>query len=132
MAGSERSPGTDIPERLTLAARGWLHDGVQLLRVRLELLGVEAREHAYTTVELLLAGMAAVIFLGLGLGFLAALLTVMLWDGHRVLALAMFTTLFLVLGGLAVWLAWRRWRRSQAWFEHSAGELRQDEDRLGA
>ena len=50
------------PERVTQALRGWLHDGVQLLRVRLELLSVEAREHAVAVVELMLAGLAAVGF----------------------------------------------------------------------
>jgi uncharacterized membrane protein YqjE len=130
MAASDRSSAADAPERLTQAAQGWWRDGVRLLRVRLELLGVEAREHAYTTIELLLAGLAAIVCLGLGLGFLAALLTVMLWEGHRVLALAVFTTFFLMLGGLAAGLALSRWRRTQRWFEASADELRADEDRL--
>ncbi|MEN9904337.1 MAG: hypothetical protein RLZZ555_902, partial [Pseudomonadota bacterium] len=109
---------------------GWLHDGVQLLRVRLELLSVEAREHAFAIVELLVAALAAVILLGLGLGFLAVLLTVLLWDSHRVLALAIFATLFLTLGGIALLMLRSRWQASQRWFEASLDELRQDGERL--
>ena len=120
----------DAPERVTQALRGWLHDGVQLLRVRLELLSVEAREQVLAIVGLLLAGLAAVILLGLGLAFLAVLLTVLLWDGHRVLALSVFTTLFLTLGGVALLLLRSRWQVSQRWFESSLGELRQDGERL--
>ena len=124
--GSRAAP----PERVTQALRGWLRDGVELLRVRLELFGVEAREHALATFELLLAGLATLLFLGLGLGFLALLITVLLWDSHRVLALAVFATLFLTLGGLALWLLRRRWRDSQRWFDASLGELNRDGERL--
>lgn len=128
MAGEDSAQ--QAPERVTQALRGWLHDGVQLLRVRLELLSVEAREHALATLELLLAGLAAVLLLGLGLGFLAVLLTVLLWDSHRVLALAVFSTLFLTLGGMALLLLRSRWQASRRWFESSLDELRQDGERL--
>lgn len=121
---------TPQPERLTQALRAGLRDGVQLLRVRLALLGVEAREHALGVVELLAAALAAVILLGLGLGFLAVLLTVMLWDSYRVLALTVFATFFLTLGIAALAVAKANWRRQSRWFDASVQELRQDEDRL--
>ena len=130
MAGEDSAQ--QAPERVTQALRGWLHDGVQLLRVRLELLSVEAREHALAVVELLVAAMAAVILLGLGLGFLAVLLTVLLWDSHRLLALAIFATLFLTLGGVALLMLRSRWQASQRWFDASLGELRQDGERLSS
>lgn len=132
MADQERPHADPAPERVTQALRGWLHDGVQLLRVRLELLSVEAREHALAVVELLVAAMAAVILLGLGLGFLAVLLTVLLWDSHRLLALAIFATLFLTLGGVALLMLRSRWQASQRWFDASLGELRQDGERLSS
>ena len=132
MAEQDRPHADPAPERVTQALRGWLHDGVQLLRVRLELLSVEAREHAFAVVELLVAAMAAVILLGLGLGFLAVLLTVLLWDSHRVLALAIFATLFLTLGGIALLMLRSRWQASQRWFDASLDELRQDGERLSA
>ncbi len=122
----------DSPERVTQALRGCLRDGLRLLRVRLELLSVEAREHALATVELLLVGLAALLFLALGVGFLAVLLTVLLWDSHRVLALAVFATLFLTLGGVALWLLLRHWRASQRWFDASLDELDRDGERLSS
>ena len=130
MAAEDRPHADPAPERVTQALRGWLHDGVALLRVRLELFGVEAREHALASVELLLAGLAALLFLGLGLGFFAVLLTVLLWDSHRLLALAVFTTLFLTLGLVALLLLRQRWQTTQRWFDASLAELGQDEQRL--
>lgn len=117
-------------ETVTQALRGWLRDGLRLLQVRLELLGVEAREHALDLIGLLLAGLAALLFLGLGLGFLAVLLTVLLWDSHRVLALTAFATLFLTLGGLALFWLRHRWHNSERWFQASLDELQQDRERL--
>ena len=130
MAAADRPHADPAPERVTQALRGWLHDGVALLRVRLELFGVEAREHALASVELLLAGLAALLFLGLGLGFFAVLLTVLLWDSHRLLALAVFSTLFLTLGLVALVLLRQRWQTTQRWFDASLEELRQDDQRL--
>ena len=130
MAEQDRPHADPAPERVTQALRGWLHDGVALLRVRLELFGVEAREHALASVELLLAGLAALLFLGLGLGFFAVLLTVLLWDSHRLLALAVFSTLFLTLGLVALVLLRQRWQTTQRWFDASLEELRQDDQRL--
>lgn len=130
MAAEDRPHADPAPERVTQALRGWLHDGVALLRVRLELFGVEAREHALASVELLLAGLAALLFLGLGLGFFAVLLTVLLWDSHRLLALAVFSTLFLTLGLVALVLLRQRWQTTQRWFDASLEELSQDDQRL--
>lgn len=130
MAAEDRPHADPAPERVTQALRGWLQDGVALLRVRLELFGVEAREHALASVELLLAGLAALLFLGLGLGFFAVLLTVLLWDSHRLLALAVFATLFLTLGLVALLLLRQRWQLAQRWFDASLAELRQDDQRL--
>ena len=130
MAAEDRPHADPAPERVTQALRGWLHDGVALLRVRLELFGVEAREHALASVELLLAGLAALLFLGLGLGFFAVLLTVLLWDSHPLLPLAVFPTLFLPLGLVALVLLRQRWQTTQRWFDASLEELRQDDQRL--
>lgn len=131
MAETDRAAASSSTSTESLAAglRGWLHDGARLLRVRLELLSIEARDHALGVVELLLLGLSAVILLGLGLGFLSILLTVLLWDGHRTLALTVFAVLFLTLGVGALLLAWRLWRREQKWFDASLRELRLDEER---
>lgn len=127
---AQAEPGaSSSPESLVAGVRGWLHDGVRLLRVRLELFGVEARDHALSVVELVTLAVATVLLLGLGLGFLAVLITVLLWDSHRTLALTLFTTLFLTLGTVALVAALRLIRRDHRWFEASLAELRQDENR---
>lgn len=123
--------GTAAPEgSLVAALRGTLHDGVELLRVRLELVSLEAREHSSQVVELAVLGVAAALLCGMGLLFLAMFLTVLWWDEHRLLALGVFTGLFIGLGAVALCLALRRWRQARHWFAASLDELRQDAQRL--
>lgn len=130
MAKADPADPNSSQESLASGIRGWLHDGVQLLRVRLELLSVEAREHAFDVLEMMWLGLAAVLLLGLGLGFLAVLFTVLLWDSHRTLALALFSGFFLTLGGVALVAARRVWQRDRRWFEASLKELQLDEQRV--
>jgi uncharacterized membrane protein YqjE len=118
------------PLRLAASLKGLAGTVLTLLQVRLELLSVEAQEEVVRVVGLLLYGMAAVIFLALGLGFVAILLTVALWETQRLLALAVFATLFLALGGVAAWLAYQRAQRGSALFVASLAELRQDREQL--
>jgi uncharacterized membrane protein YqjE len=125
MAAKEDQPQPS----LWSAARGWLHDAVELLHVRLSLLGVEAQEHALDAALALAAMLAAAILVSLGLGFLAILLTVVLWDSYRVLVLAIFGVSFLTGGALV--LAWAlRGLRRMRWFAASIEELGRDVERL--
>jgi len=111
--------------------RGVVRDALALLRVRLELLALEGRSHAQAVVALLLLGFAAVGLLLLGLGFLAALLTVLWWDTPlRLLALSAFAFVFLTLGAVAAWAAWRNWQAELRWFEATLHELKSDQGRL--
>ena len=126
------------PDRSTEAAatsllgglKGWLHDGTELLRVRLELFSVEAREHALGLVQVLVLGVAAVLLLGMGVAFFAVLLTVLLWDSHRTLVLGVFTAIFLSVGAGAVVAARQVLQRQRQWFASSARELARDAERL--
>ena len=118
------------PRRLAASLQGLAGTVLTLLQVRLELLSVEAQEEVVRVVGLLLFGALAVVLLALGLGFLAILLTVAWWETQRLLALAVFATLFLVLGGVAAWLAHLRVRRGSALFAASLAELRQDREQL--
>lgn len=119
------------PERLAVSLRGFSASLVEFLSVRLELVSVEAREEALRLGELLLFGAIAVILLGLGLTFLAILLTVLLWDSHRLLALAVFATVFLTLGAVAAYAARARLARGSRLFEASLAELDRDKQSLG-
>ena len=122
--------GTAPPLRLATSLKGLVGTVLTLLQVRLELLSVEAQEEVARLVGLLLYGAMAVVLLALGLGFLAMLITVALWETQRLLALAVFTTLFLALGGVAAWQAWQLARRGSMLLAASLAELRQDRDRL--
>jgi len=118
------------PLRLAASLKGLAGTVLTLLQVRLELLSVEAQEEVVRVVGLLLWGVVAVILLALGLGFLAILITVALWETQRLLALAVFATLFLSLGGVAAWQAYQRALRGSALFAGSLAELRQDREQL--
>ena len=110
--------------------RHLLADAAELLQVRLELLGLEAREDIGQLLTLGVQAALAVVLLSFGLIFLALFLTVMLWDSQRLLALGIFTTAFLGVGAVLTLLAWQRLRRGLRLFRASIQELRADRERL--
>lgn len=103
---------------------------LSLLQVRLELFGVEAREEISRLTELVALVVMACVLACLGLGFLAILLTVALWDSHRLVALTAFTVLFLTLAGVAIGMARARLARGSHMFQASLDELKRDQDAL--
>jgi len=110
--------------------RQLLADAIELIQVRLELLGLEAREDLGQLLTLGVQAALAVVLLSFGLIFLALFLTVMLWDSQRLLALGIFTTVFLGGGAVLGLLAWQRLRRGLRLFRSSIQELRADRERL--
>lgn len=118
------------PERLAVSLRGLAGSLIEFISIRLELVGVEAREEALRLGELVLYGAIALVLLSLGLTFLAVLLTVLLWDSHRLLALAVFATLFLTLGALAFMAARVRLAQGSRLWGASLDELHRDKERL--
>lgn len=118
------------PQRLSSSLKGLAATVLELMQLRLELLSVEAQEEVLRVGALLVYGAVAVAFLSLGVVFLALLITVALWDSHRVLALALFTALFLLMGAVAAWLARERVRSGTRLFSASVEELRQDREGL--
>lgn len=116
--------------RLSASVRGLAATLIELAQVRLELLSVEAQEEVLRVAGLLAYGAIALVCLALGLGFLAILITVALWDTHRLLALAVFAALFLLAGLLAAWRARERVQRGSRLFSASIDELRQDREAL--
>jgi uncharacterized membrane protein YqjE len=120
----------DQPERLAFTLRGFVANWVELAQNRLALLSVETRLEVLRLCELLLYGAIAVVTLALGVGFLAVLLTVLLWDGYRLLVLAIFATLFLTLGVIAAWFAYTRAAHGTRLWGASLDELAHDQERL--
>ena len=118
------------PPRLGASVRGLAATMLELLQVRLELLSVEAQEEVLRVTGLLVCAAIAVVFLSLGLGFVAILITVALWDTQRLLALGVFATVFLVLGLVAAWRARQHVRSGSRLFAASIAELRSDRETL--
>jgi uncharacterized membrane protein YqjE len=118
------------PERLAVSLKGFFSSLIELVHVRLELITVEARDEALRLTELLVYGALAIAFLTFGIAFVAVLLTVLLWDSHRLLALTLFSTLFITLGVLAAIVARARMAEGTRLFASSLEELKRDRDSL--
>ena len=117
-------------ERLAVSLRGFASSLIELAQLRLALAGVELREEVQRLGELLLYGAMSVVLLSLGLGFFSVLLTVLLWDSHRLLALAVFAAIFLTLGVAALLVARARLARGSRLWAASLEELARDRQRL--
>ena len=118
------------PEGAATRVRGLFADLLELAQVRLELFTVEARVELSRLTWLAVLGALAVVFVSFGLIFLAIFLTVLVWDTHRLVALGIFTTLFLGGGLVLALLAWQRARQGARMFAASRDELRRDQERL--
>lgn len=121
---------SEQPAGLLASLRGAATHGVALLRTRLELLKVETEEEAARLAGLLLWGLAAVLLSIVGAVFLAVFLTVLWWESHRLLALGVFSALFVAAAAVAVAMARRRAREGSRLFAASLAELRRDEAAL--
>ncbi|WP_173065915.1 phage holin family protein [Sulfurimicrobium lacus] len=112
--------------------KGFGATGVAMVRTRLELLSTELAEEKERLLTQLVLGLAALFFIGLGIIFAALFLTVVLWDSHRLLALGMFTVLFLGLGIAALVAAAKFARTQPKLFAASLAELSKDQDHLSS
>lgn len=110
--------------------KGLAASSVAIVRTRLELLSTEVAEEKERFLSLLWLGMAAFFFIGLGIIFAALLLTVALWESHRLLVLAILTLLFLGLGLAALSMALKQARSGSRLFSASLAELSKDQDHL--
>lgn len=115
---------------LFASTKGLFATGITLLRNRLELLGVELAEERVRLLSLLAYGAAAFVCIAAGLVFLAIFLTVLLWDSHRLLALGVFSALFLGAGIASLTLAMNLSRSGSKLFSASLAELRRDSESL--
>jgi uncharacterized membrane protein YqjE len=71
-------------------------------------------------------GIAAVLLAVVGATFFAVFLTVLLWDSQRLLALGIFSALFLGAASLAIFMTLRLARQGSQLFAGSLTELRHD------
>jgi len=120
------SAGSGVAARL----RSYAADAIGILQTRLELLATEVAEEKLRLGAFLGYAAVAFFFLGFGAVLLALLITVLLWDSHRLLALGVFTALFLAAGIAAALVAARISRQDARLFTASISELAQDRDMI--
>lgn len=115
---------------LLVSLRGLAATSVGLLRTRIELFRLEFHEETGRLLGLLLWGFAAVLLAILGTAFVAAFLTVLFWDGYRLLVLGLFALFFVGTASVSVAMVVRLIRRGSGLFAASLAELRRDETEL--
>lgn len=99
-------------------------------RIRLELFAIEAQEEKERIAGLLLWAVLAALLAGFGLLMLLVLVTVALWDSHRMLALGGGTLVLVVAAVFAVLKVKTLIAQPASLFQSSIGELRADADAL--
>ncbi len=107
--------------------------GVSLLtlgRIRLELFAIEAQEEKERIASLLLWAVLAALLAGFGLLTGLVLITVMLWDSYRLLALGLSTVGLVAAAVVAVSKVKKLIDQPASLFQASIGELRADADAL--
>lgn len=113
---------------LARGLRGFIDGLLATAQTRLELFVVEAQEEKLRLASLLFNTLLAAVFLGFGVVFLAVFLTVLFWDGYRLIALGVGTVALIACGLLAARNAARDARSSL--FATTLGELARDRDAL--
>ena len=128
---SEGTPGGEASRAgLFASLKGLFGTSLALVQNRLRLLGVELAEERLRLLSLVTYGAIALICLSAGLVFLAAFLTVLFWDSHRLLALGIFSALFLGAGVATLLVAMNQAKAGSTLFKASLAELAKDRDAL--
>lgn len=126
---SEGTPAGDASRAgLFASLKGLFGTSLALVQNRLQLLGVELAEERLRLLSLVTYGAMALICLSAGLVFLAVFLTVLLWDSHRLLALGVFSALFLGGGIVTLLMAMNFARAGSTLFKASLAELARDRE----
>lgn len=118
------------PSRLGESLRGLADSGLATVQTRLELFAVELKEEKLRAAGFLFDTVLAALFIGFGVVFLLAFLTVLFWDSQRLLALGLATAGLLAAGIWAATRAATRMRSGSRLFASSLAELAQDRDAL--
>ncbi len=122
MSTEPRAPRPRLAESL----HGIVDAGLQTAQTRLELLAVELQEEKLRLTGLALNTVVAGLLLGFGLVFLMVFLTVLFWEGHRLLALGISTAVCIGGGLIAASNAARAFRSGTKLFSASLAELARD------
>ena len=99
---------------------------IALGRIRLELLAIELHEEKARVLELLLWSVLTALMVGFGAVFVAVLVTVALWETHRLAALGASALLFIALAAAGAMRLRRLVSGGSTLFQSSIAELRED------
>lgn len=103
---------------------------VAVAHTRLDLLSTDLEEERAHVFSLLVLGLAALFFIGIGVVLTTILLVAAFWDTHRVLVLSLFAGFFLVMGLVAGAVAIHKVRTKPKLFSASLSELCKDRQQL--
>jgi uncharacterized membrane protein YqjE len=103
---------------------------VALVRVRVDLVAVELKEHWLLHRELLLLAVVAAFFLAAGFLFLAFFVVVLFWDTHRLAAIGGVTLVYLGIGAWAVVRLRDLAKNSPPPFSETIAEFKRDLEQL--
>lgn len=130
MAENATDGGESRPHGLLNSLKGLAATLVGVAQTRLEILSTEIQEEKIRIGQIVVLGFAALFFISLGIVFLAAFLTVLFWESHRLFILGTLTLLFLGAGITATLLARAKASEESRLFTDSLGELAKDRQRL--
>lgn len=111
---------------LFVSLRRLLATALEIVQVRLELLGTEIELEKRRLFDGLLWGAVALLVLGLGLALLCGFVVLLFWDGYRVAAAGVMALVFLVASGLLMREARRRLHSPNGLISTSVSELKRD------
>ena len=128
---TDGTPGGEASRAgLFASLKGLFGTSLALVQNRLQLLGVELAEERLRLLSLVTYGAVAFICLSAGLVFLAVFLTVLFWESHRLLALGIFSALFLGAGIATLLMAMSLAKAGSTLFKGSLAELARDREAL--
>lgn len=123
---SVRPTDTPVPGGLLGALRAMGATLGEAARVRGALLGIEIREELERRKHMLVLATLAVAFLHMAFLLLSLFVAVVFWDTHRVEAIGLMATLYLVFGAAALFRLRLAVATSPAPFAATLGELDRD------
>ncbi|CAH0354515.1 phage holin family protein [Aquabacterium sp. CECT 9606] len=120
------SESTTTRGGLLASLQGLLVTLLAIFQTRLELLVTELEEEKLRLLKVLAWGAVALLLGGMGMLFVAAFITVLFWDEHRLLALGLMAVFFVATCLAAVWRANTHWQVATGLLSATLAELDQD------
>lgn len=132
MAGEDATPGATPAGGLLASVRRLAATLLAAAQTRLQLFATDLEVEALRLRRLLLLQALAVVFFALVLMLVSALVVLVFWDGHRLLAIGLLAALYAALGAGCLLMARRCAAAPPRPFAATLDELRKDRAGLGS